>query len=37
MEQQVGFTTAPDEVSICYATVGEGPPLVKAFDDRVAC
>ena len=30
MEQQLGFTTAPDGVSICYATVGEGPPLVKA-------
>jgi len=30
MEQQLGFITAPDGVSICYATVGEGPPLVKA-------
>jgi pimeloyl-ACP methyl ester carboxylesterase len=30
LEQQLGFTTAPDGVSICYATVGEGPPLVKA-------
>ncbi len=30
MEQQLGFTTAPDGVSICYATVGDGPPLVKA-------
>ena len=30
MEQQLGFATAPDGVSICYATVGEGPPLVKA-------
>lgn len=30
MEQQLGFTTAPDDVRICYATVGEGPPLVKA-------
>lgn len=30
MEQQIRFTTAPDGVSICYATVGEGPPLVKA-------
>ena len=30
MEQQLGFTTTPDGVSICYATVGEGPPLVKA-------
>jgi pimeloyl-ACP methyl ester carboxylesterase len=30
LEQQLGFTTASDGVSICYATVGEGPPLVKA-------
>ena len=30
LEQQLGFTTAPDGVSICYATVGDGPPLVKA-------
>lgn len=30
MEQQIRFTTSPDGVSICYATVGEGPPLVKA-------
>ena len=30
MEQQLGFTTAPDGVRICYATAGEGPPLVKA-------
>ena len=30
MEQQLRFTTAPDGVNICYATVGEGPPLVKA-------
>ena len=30
MEQKLGFTTAADGVSICYATVGEGPPLVKA-------
>ena len=30
LEQQLGFITAPDGVSICYATVGEGPPLVKA-------
>ncbi len=29
-EQQIRFTTASDGVSICYATVGEGPPLVKA-------
>mgnify|MGYP001375402824 CR=1 FL=1 len=32
MEQQLGFTAAPDGVSICYATVGEGPPLVKAHN-----
>jgi len=30
MEQQIQFATAPDGVSICYATVGSGPPLVKA-------
>ena len=30
MEQQIRFTTASDGVCICYATVGEGPPLVKA-------
>ena len=30
MEQQIRFTTASDGVSICYATVGNGPPLVKA-------
>jgi len=30
MEQQIQFTTASDGVSICYATVGSGPPLVKA-------
>ena len=30
MDQQIRFTTAPDGVRICYATVGEGPPLVKA-------
>ncbi len=29
-EQQIRFTTASDGVSICYATVGEGQPLVKA-------
>ena len=28
--QQIGFCTAPDNVRICYATVGEGPPLLKA-------
>ena len=30
MEQKLGFCTASDGVRICYATVGEGPPLVKA-------
>lgn len=30
MEQQIRFCTAPDGVRIAYATVGEGPPLVKA-------
>ena len=30
MEQQIQFTTASDGVTICYATVGSGPPLVKA-------
>ena len=30
MDQQIKFTTAPDGVSICFATSGEGPPLVKA-------
>ena len=30
MEQQIQFTTTSDGVSICYATVGSGPPLVKA-------
>ena len=30
MEQQLGFCTAEDGVRICYATAGEGPPLVKA-------
>ncbi|MCH8226520.1 MAG: alpha/beta fold hydrolase [Chloroflexi bacterium] len=30
VEQQIKFTTSSDGVSICYATVGEGPPLVKA-------
>jgi len=28
--QEVRFCTAPDGVRIAYATVGEGPPLVKA-------
>jgi len=30
VEQKLGFCTASDGVRICYATVGEGPPLVKA-------
>ncbi len=30
MEQQIQFTTASDGVSICYATSGSGPPVVKA-------
>ena len=30
MEQQLGFCTTSDGVSIAYATVGKGPPLVKA-------
>jgi pimeloyl-ACP methyl ester carboxylesterase len=30
IEQEIRFTTASDGVSICYATVGQGPPLVKA-------
>ena len=30
MEQELGFCTTQDGVSIAYATVGEGPPLVYA-------
>ncbi len=30
MEQQIHFCTTDDNVRIAYATVGEGPPLVKA-------
>jgi len=30
MEQHIHFCTTSDGVSIAYATVGEGPPLVKA-------
>lgn len=30
MEQQIRFATTPDGVSLAYATVGSGPPLVKA-------
>jgi len=29
-DQKLGFCTTEDGVRICYATVGEGPPLVKA-------
>ncbi|MFB3132379.1 MAG: hypothetical protein ACE10K_07645, partial [Rhodothermales bacterium] len=29
MEQEIRFCTAPDGVRIAYATVGQGPPLVK--------
>ncbi|MCI0856811.1 MAG: adenylate/guanylate cyclase domain-containing protein [Chloroflexi bacterium] len=30
MEQEIGFCTTSDGVSIAYATLGEGPPLVYA-------
>ncbi|MHA1151254.1 MAG: alpha/beta fold hydrolase [Alphaproteobacteria bacterium] len=30
MEQQIRFCAAPDGTQIAYATVGQGPPLVKA-------
>lgn len=30
LQQQIGFCTAPDGAQIAYATVGSGPPLVKA-------
>jgi pimeloyl-ACP methyl ester carboxylesterase/tRNA A-37 threonylcarbamoyl transferase component Bud32 len=30
MEQQIHFCTTDDRVRIAYATVGQGPPLVKA-------
>ena len=30
MDQDIRFCTAPDGVRIAYATVGDGPPLVKA-------
>ena len=30
VDQKLGFCTTADGVRICYATVGEGPPLVKA-------
>ncbi len=29
-EQQIRFCTSSDGVSLAYATVGSGPPLVKA-------
>ena len=29
-DQKLRFCTTDDGVRICYATVGEGPPLVKA-------
>ncbi len=29
MEQKIRFCTAPDEVSLAYATSGNGPPLVR--------
>ena len=28
-QQRIGFCTTPDSVRLAYATVGEGPPLVK--------
>ncbi len=31
MEQQIRFCTTPDGVRIAYATVGEGPPLVRVL------
>jgi hypothetical protein len=30
MEQQIKFCSTDDGVRIAYATVGKGPPLVKA-------
>ena len=30
MDQQIRFCTTPDKVRIAYATVGKGPPLVRA-------
>jgi hypothetical protein len=30
MEQEIHFCTTDDKVRIAYATVGSGPPLVKA-------
>jgi hypothetical protein len=31
MEQQIRFCTSSDGVRIAYATVGQGPPLVRAL------
>ncbi|SUZ58058.1 uncharacterized protein METZ01_LOCUS10912 [marine metagenome] len=31
-DQKLRFCTTDDGVRICYATVGEGPPLVKALN-----
>ena len=31
-DQKLRFCTTDDGVGICYATVGEGPPLVKALN-----
>ena len=30
MDQKIRFCTSNDGVRICYTTVGEDPPLVKA-------
>ena len=30
LEQQIRFCTTPDSVRIAYASVGEGPPVIKA-------
>lgn len=30
MDQNIGFCTSSDGVRICYATIGDGPPIVKA-------
>lgn len=30
LNQEIRFCTAPDGVSLAFATVGQGPPLVKA-------
>jgi len=31
-DQKLRFCTTDDGVRICYATVGEGPPLVKTLN-----